>query len=400
MSWRFPLLLLFPSTNAGGRQHADGPAIFDYDPLSLTFPALTLHCLPPPPTLQQSTTVPTTKSWSILPPNEPQYQALRAHFSNTFHRWRVSCAIATTVPRDDLSYPPPNIFSSEDPSELARRAEAEASDLEIKIAEHLHSVFSHWISLPVPKRMEIWTLELARGVGRKSNEVERLKKEKELAQQESAHLRQQVEELSRLQHPREFKIVPPSTIPVSSSVLHQLGEIGLGGTQGVGFSLMDRHVQLDTVIERAIGRWKNVVRDARGGSVSGLSGQRNFSGDSSVSAHVPSSHNTGTPIISTHPPDGESQQNGMEGVIGDQDADGDADADADADMEEDDSFADITDATQQQQSRAPEAHMSMNGPVGGANYRLSNGTGGRGNEVQRNGMENQVVPGYVSIPAR
>lgn len=387
---RFSLLCTVSSL-MWNRQHADGPAIFDYDPLSLTFPALTLHCLPPPPTLQQSTTVPTTKSWSIFPPDEPQYQALRAHFSNVFHRWRVQCAIATTVPRDDLSYPPTNIFGNEDPAELAQRAEAEASELEIKIAEHLHSMYAHWISLPASKRMKVWTLELARGVGRKSNEVERLKKEKEQAQQEAAHLRQQVEELSRLQHPREFKIVPPSTIPVSSAIMYQLGELGLGGAHGVGFNLMDRHVQLDTVIERAIGRWKAVVRDARSGSASGLSAQRNFSGDSSTAA--PSHTNAeNTPVINTHPPEEESPPNGMEGVISDQDAD--ADADADADMEEDDSYVEMTD-TPQQQPGAPEAPMA----VQGANYRLSNGTGGRGNE-QRGGMENQVVPGYVSIPAR
>jgi hypothetical protein len=328
---------------------------------------------------------------------------LRAHFSSAFHRWRVSCAIATTAPRDDLSYPPVSVFTHEDPNELAQRAEAEASELETKIAEHLHEVFAHWASLSIATRTEIWTLELARGIGRKSDEVERLKKEKAFAQQESAHLRQQVEELSRLQHPREFKITPPSTIPIDENLIHHLGELGVAREpQGVGFNLMDRNVHLDVVIERAIGRWKGVVREARGGS--GLSGQRSLSGEhgsvqapSTINANTntnTNSNSNSTPTINTHPPEG-SPQTGMEGVISDQDAD----ADADADMEEDDSFVDMNDAPPQQQQRLPEAHMAL--APAGTNYRLSNGNGGRSDGGQRSGgMENQVVPGYVSIPAR
>lgn len=323
----------------------------------------------------------------------------------------MSAAIATTVPRDDLSYPPPaNIFGSESPDELAQRAEAQVSELESKIVEHLHAVFAHWASLAVAKRTEIWTLELARGIGRKSDEVEKLKKEKEFAQQESAHLRQQVEELSRLQHPREFKITPPNTIPLDGNLMHRIGELsvgvsgGVGGMTSVGFNLMDRNVHLDTVIERAIGRWKGVVREARGGS--GMSGQRSLSGEHSnaVQAPVSANNTNSTPTINTHPPENSpGNGNNMEGVISDQDAD----ADADADMEEDDSFVDISDAPsqqqqqqQQQQQRPQSAHMTLAPAPAGANYRLSNGNGGRGGNDNGQRMENQVVPGYVSIPAR
>jgi hypothetical protein len=340
--------------------------------------------------------VPTSTSWSILPPAEAQYQALCTHFSAAFHRWRVSCAIATTVPRDDLSYPPTSVFGAEDPTEAAQRAEAEASELESKISEHLHAVFAHWASIPAEKRTEIWTLELARGVGRKADEVEKLRKEKEFAQQETAHLRQQVEELSRLQHPREFKITPPITIPIGGNTMHRLGELGMGEErQGVGFTLMDRNVHLDTVIERAIGRWKDVVREARGGV--GMSAQRSLSGEhpplQPLSSAKANSNSNSTPTISTHPPADDSPQNGMEGVTSDQDAD----ADADADMEEDDSFVDMDVPAPPQQQRAPEAHMALT--PAGTNYRLSNGKGGRSNGGQPS-MENQVVGGYVSIPAR
>ncbi|TVY38255.1 hypothetical protein LSUB1_G006163, partial [Lachnellula subtilissima] len=193
------------------KKNIEGPTIFDYDPLSLDFPALCLHCLPPPPTLYQSTPLPNSSSWSILPPDDHQYQALRSHFSSEFHRWRVSCAIANTIQPDDLSYPPPpHLFADvDDPAEMAQRAEASASDLESRISEHLHSAFAHWNGLSAQKRQEIWMLEFARSVGKKSQDIEKLKKEKEFILQEATHLKQQVDELSRLQQPREFRLVGP-----------------------------------------------------------------------------------------------------------------------------------------------------------------------------------------------
>lgn len=71
----------------------------------------------------------------------------------------------------------------------------------------------------------------------------------------------------------------------------------------------------------------------------------------------------------------------------------DADADADADMEDDDSYVEMSDVSQQ---RAPDAHMN-----GGPGFRLSNGSGGGGGggNVHMEGMEGQVVGGYVRIGA-
>lgn len=283
-------------------------------------------------------------------------------------------------------------FDTNDPAEITARAEAEANELETKISEHLHTVFGHWSSIPAPRRTEIWTLELARSVGRKSEDIKKLKKEKEFAQQEKAHLKQQVEELSRLQHPREFKISPPVTVPCDREFMNTLSEFGLT-TQGVGFNLMDRNVQLGTVIERAIGRWKGVVREARGGG--GLSGQRSLSGESSAPPPNSSGSNT-TPTTNANDPstNGTSLTNGD--AIG-----SDADADADADMEEDDSFVEMADAPPQPQSRAPAPEPPM---AETTNFRLANGNVGSGTNGQQGrgmeGIENQVIQqGYVRIGA-
>ncbi|KUJ12490.1 uncharacterized protein LY89DRAFT_623658 [Mollisia scopiformis] len=376
------------------KQRIEGPSIFDYDPLTLDFPALCLHCLPPPPTLHTSSPIPTSTSWSILPPSDGQYQALRSHFVSEFHRYRISCAIATTTRSDDLSYPPqPALFDTSDLAEITARAEAQANELETKISEHLHAVFGHWNSLPVQRRTEIWTLELARSVGKKSEELSKLKKDKEYAQQEATHLKQQVEELSRLQHPREYKISPPTTVPCDRELITTLADMRMS-IQGVGFSLIDRNVDLDTAIERAVGRWKGVVREARGGG--GLSGQRSLSGESSA-APPNSSGSNPTPTISMKYASTNGNGNGV--TSGGDGMGSDADADADADMEEDDDAVEMSYAPQQEQGRAPEAPMA-----GSTNFRLANGnvnTGGNGQQGRAmEGIENQVVQqGYVRIGA-
>ncbi|KAH6714101.1 hypothetical protein BKA61DRAFT_55957 [Leptodontidium sp. MPI-SDFR-AT-0119] len=406
------------------KQRIDGPAIFDYNPLTLDFPSLCLRCLPPPPTLFQSTPIPSSTSWSILPPDETQYHALVEHFSSAFHNWHVSVAIANTAPTEDLSYPPPEMFSGqEDPSEVAQRAEATATELEAKISQHLHNVYTHWASLPQAKRSEIWTLELARGVGRKSEEIDKLKKERDFHKQETAHLKQQVDELSRLQHPREFKLQPPSTIPFDVPLMNTLADRGLTEPTK-GFSLLDRHVHIDVLIERVIGRWKGVVREARGnGNAGGLSAQRSLSGGSSHSASLPQvqtrpqsqnqNHSQSQAQSQSHsqpPLQVQTQQPQQAPPIttpqptptiamdssnlispSNHDMDGmgsDADADADADMEDDDSYVDmnVNDTLPPQNSTA--------------GFRLSNnGNGDRGLSTGMEGLENQVVQGYVRIGA-
>lgn len=273
---------------------------------------------------------------------------------------------------------------------LHQQAEADAQNMEARISEHLHSMFGHWNSLPPNKRTELWTLQLARNIGRKSEEISKLKKEKQLLQQEAAHSKLQVEELSRLQQPREFRIQPPSPLPVDSELMTELGKMGTS-SKGIGLQLMDRSVHLDTAVERAIGRWKGVVKQARSGS-----------GSSGMSVQKPLESNINEGLPPSNPPQlnttitSQSIQEEVQDIGSDQDADGDAD------MEEDDTFVDMADVNAGAQ-RAPEAPMSNT-----TNFRMTNGgnnmqsvnTGGnpRGNVME--GMENQShVQGFVRIGA-
>jgi hypothetical protein len=389
-------------TNCPSRQRIDGGSIFDYDPLTLDFPSLALKCLPPPPTLHQTDPFPSSSSWSILAPDEQQYQALRAHFSEEFHRWRISCTMATTAPNDDLSYPPPPFAGNEEPAEVARRAEEDSREAETQISEHLHNVFTRWMALPPQSRTELWTLALARDIGCKSEEIGKLKKERDISQQEASHLKIQVDELSRLQHPREFRLSRPDTVPFDSQMMKVLGANYTTNKTMVGWNAMDRSVHVDAVVDRAIGRWKNVVKEARSGrpgSEGKLSGQLTLSGEP-LSAHSP---------IQQKP--GSADQNANRGSV--QMANGpdtagtdpDADADADADME-DDSFVEMSDAPLASGQRGPEAAMAQ-----AANFTLANGYGGSTPHQQQQGangrrgpvmegMENQTcVGGYVRIGA-
>ncbi|KAI1451546.1 hypothetical protein F4805DRAFT_93524 [Annulohypoxylon moriforme] len=244
---------------------------FDFDPLALDFPALTLQCLQAPPTLFSSTPHPTSTSWSIQPPAQKQYEALVAYFQEEFRKWRIACSMATTTSHEDLIYPPSSVNVPHDVREGVRKAEEAAAALEAQVNEHLQSTYHVWEQLPQQRRTELWGLELARSVGRRQKEVEKLKEAQYSMKQENANLKLQIDQLNRLQHPREFRIVPPATIPIEQSMLAYLGDLAHKGRRGIGLDIEDRHVDLDAMVSRAIDRWKTVIVSSRG---PGMAGQR------------------------------------------------------------------------------------------------------------------------------
>src|SRR5262245_6638268 len=108
------------------RQHINNNSMpFDFDPLSLDFPSLTLQCLRPPPTLFSSTQHPTSTSWSVQCPGQREFEALQAYFAEEFRQWRITCASATTAVTEELPYPPTNT-PLRDVREAVKRAEASA----------------------------------------------------------------------------------------------------------------------------------------------------------------------------------------------------------------------------------------------------------------------------------
>lgn len=148
---------------------------FDFEPLALDFPALTLQCLQPPPTLFSSLQHSTTTSWSISPPGHQQYEALCAYFKEEFRKWRIICETTTTAVNDDIPYPPPAVVFKYEAREAAERALRMADSLERQVEHHVQSTYATWQGLPAERQGELWVLELARSVGKKQHEIDSLK---------------------------------------------------------------------------------------------------------------------------------------------------------------------------------------------------------------------------------
>ncbi|KAI3321353.1 hypothetical protein HD806DRAFT_206163 [Xylariaceae sp. AK1471] len=253
------------SSMRAAKQHVDMNSLpFDFEPLSLDFPALTLQCLQAPPTLFSSTPHPTSTSWSIQPPGQKQYEALQMYFRDEFRKWRIACATATTISSEDLTYPPTETHFPRDMREGVKRAEKAAALLEKQVNEHLQSTYHVWEQLSSQRRSELWGLELARSVGRRQKELDKLKEAQYSTNQENANLKMQIEQLNRLQQPREFRIQPPATIPIEESFMNYLLSLGTSGVQGVGVTMEERHVDLNTMVSRAIDRWKAVIVASKG----------------------------------------------------------------------------------------------------------------------------------------
>ncbi|KAI0540568.1 hypothetical protein GGR58DRAFT_511513 [Xylaria digitata] len=340
------------SSMRAAKQHVDMNSLpFDFEPLALDFPALTLQCLQAPPTLFSSTPHPTSTSWSIQPPGQKQYEALQMYFREEFHKWRVYCATATTSSTEDLTYPPSETKFPRDMRESVKKAEKAAALLEKQVQEHLQSTYHVWEQLPPQRRSELWGLELARSVGRRQKELDKLKDAQYATKQENTNLKIQIEHLNQLQQPREFRIVPPATIPIEETYMNYLLGLGASGVKGVGVTVEERHVDLNTMVSRAIDRWKTVIVSARN---TGLGGQKSLgqvtptaTPTSATPVALPPPHQRG-PGTHPHPqqrplalppalPTSSSTAAAAPSAV-DED---NSDEDADADMDEGDGFAPI-----------------------------------------------------------
>lgn len=247
---------------------------FDFDPLSLDFPALTLQCLQPPPTLSSFNPFPTELSWSIQPPGRQQYTALRAYFTEEFKKWRIKCAAATTALQEDIQYPPSEFAFKDNPQEAVRRAERLADDLEKKVEDHIDTAYNGWEALPQARKQDTWILELARSVGKKQTQIETMQEQQHRLRQENANLRTQIDQLNKLQQPREFKLMLPATMPVDPKFIDFCQEQAVvHGRRTVGMTIDDRRSDIGTVVGSAIERWKRVIVSSRP-SGSGVLGKR------------------------------------------------------------------------------------------------------------------------------
>ncbi|KAI1175199.1 hypothetical protein F4777DRAFT_579183 [Nemania sp. FL0916] len=363
------------SSMRAAKQHVDMNSLpFDFEPLALDFPALTLQCLQAPPTLFSSTPHPTSTSWSIQPPAQKQYEALKMYFHDEFHKWRVACATATTISAEDLTYPPSETNFPRDMRENVKRAEKAAALLEKQVHEHLQSTYQVWEQLSPQRRSELWGLELARSLGRRQKEIEKLKEAQYATRQENANLKTQIEQLNSLQQPREYRIVPPATLPIEETFMNYLLSLGASGVQGVGVTVEERHVDLNTMVSRAIDRWKSVIVSTRS---TGMGGQKSF--DHITSAAAPTSVTATTlppPSQRTTRTRPQPPQKSLPVPPAPSTAEEEnSDEDADAEMDEGDDFAPVITST----AKAP---LQMQSQLEVQRTRGHNQQGGNGTDVR------------------
>ncbi|CAK7267057.1 hypothetical protein SEPCBS119000_002344 [Sporothrix epigloea] len=249
---------------AAKQQIEMGSMPFDFDPLAMNFPALTLRCLRVQPTLFASTPLPTTASWSTTPPGASQFEALKDYFREEFRKWRVKCAVATTAQFDDIRYPPAPQFQQVDRQEAIERAEQSAIALEEEAGKHLELAYRTWDELSDEQKKEVWILELARGIATKQSEIDKLREERTYLRQEASNYKNQIEQLNRLQQPREYRLAPPAHIPMDEKILFELQDAAVSqGGRAIGLNINDRHSDLNGIVTSAIGRWKNIVVSGR-----------------------------------------------------------------------------------------------------------------------------------------
>jgi len=195
------------------------PTPFDFDPFSLTYPALCLRCLHAPPTLFSGQPFSTTTSWSIEAPGPAQLEPLRQYFQETYRRWRSERAVADGR-KDQRNHANGHINGY-------NYSDQQAQQEQDKVMKHLTSAFNHWKVVPEKQRQESWRLEVLRAYAREQEKQKATAASLENAEQEVLHLRAQVEQLSKCQQPREFLLFPPASVPIPQDTIKEMSKAGL-----------------------------------------------------------------------------------------------------------------------------------------------------------------------------
>ncbi|KAH0547939.1 hypothetical protein GP486_008320 [Trichoglossum hirsutum] len=312
----------------------------DFNPLSLNFPALTLRCLSPPPTLFSAHPFPNVSSWSIDPPGQMQYEGLVRYIQERFRQWRLRRGAMDGGQKGTQSNANGmlngmHVYGS---SLGGHKTTSNGVDLgqqeEDKVIQHLHDAFNFWNALPEPKKNEYWRLEVLRGLSRGEEKRKEAQARLEQAEQEIEQLKAQVSRLTRLQRPDELILNPTSALSITAATARELGT--------------DPSANLcNWDYDRLISKWKAAIQENRRLGF-GMAGQR----------YLP-----GTPQSTGFPTAGGSaggmMANGASQFMDEDDED-----------DEDDDLGDMDDGEQHGQSsqRAPRAMMDrsvLDGALGG-----------------------------------
>lgn len=229
---------------------------FEFDPLSLDFPALTLRCLEPPPTLFSSTQYPTPVSWAVHPPGDRELNALRECFNRRFgacHATHIALAA------DDMGTV--SEFSTNKPDNDGDGATESGQGSEMLVTtmeRHLQSAYAAWVALPTQKRQDLWVLELAREAGRRQKDFDNLMKERNQMKQEIAGLRVQINKSNHAQQREESQLPASGTMPVDLDLIAQAYKHG--AKDGLEVDLKDPCSGVNAMAANFIKKWDDVTK--------------------------------------------------------------------------------------------------------------------------------------------
>jgi len=199
--------------NTSFRQRDTQFDMFQLDYFSMTFTSLCLNLLEKPPTLFSNTPFPTDDSWTISPPGQTQYEALKR---------------AVDVGVKKLDPPPP--------------------PQKVKVAyAHLDNAWDNWTNSPAESKTEIWKLEVLRAYAKAKEQKEVKEKELHIAKQQIEHLRQQYDLLSRNLLPRGMLLHPPETLPLDTEISREINHSRNPETRAWTY-------------DRLIAKWRDNVR--------------------------------------------------------------------------------------------------------------------------------------------
>ncbi|KAI9844143.1 MAG: hypothetical protein M1837_005743 [Sclerophora amabilis] len=242
------------------------PSPFDFDPFTLTFPALVLRCLPLPPTLFSVQPFPTPSSCSLDSPTQAQFEALIQTIRTRYQRWR---SLPNSSRRKDQAPPfmtDMNSFPNGPDNSTGRShsmgGQQQYHEEEQKTMRHVQDAFAHWKSLPEKHRQDVWRLEILRAYSREQDRRKEIEHELERTKQGAENLRAQVDQLSKCQHPREFLVHPVQTVPLPKETATELQNHLLGDPR-------------DWEYESLVNKWKGVIQTSRR-STSGMNAQRSL----------------------------------------------------------------------------------------------------------------------------
>lgn len=285
---------------------------FNFNPLSLDFPALCLECLEPPPNVFSSTPHSTSTSWSINPPGDKEKEVLLAYFQEEFRKWKLSCANKMAAVLEEMPRATSQSSSQqEDSARAVQNAQWAAEKLENQVNEHLMSAFLVWSRLPAQRQQELWVLEMARSISSKREEAETLRREQRSLRQENKNLRTQLDQLNQQQQPKEFRLVPPMTLKVDEKLLEFWTDPAARGQRQAGAGFQDHGPDLNSVVNGAIDRWKSIILTAR--AARGLTTQRPLDDSSSQLQANASTNNPKTPSVQ-HTTQTQSRHQGRHGT--------------------------------------------------------------------------------------